>query len=68
MYIIPNSSGSSENWNIDNRPRKAFHVSSLDPIKSHLNVTFGGDGSKPIAIVSLLQQKCYIELEIVSRE
>ena len=39
-------------WTNVNHPNRSFHVTSLELIKTRLNVTFDGDNSKTIALVT----------------
>jgi hypothetical protein len=50
----PNSYVLCDSWNNANRPHSVFNVASLGATKSYLNVTFGGEVSKTVAIVLLL--------------
>jgi hypothetical protein len=49
-----NSSTPCVKWTVGKRYNKAFHDTSLGPTKSLLNITFSGEESITLAIVSLL--------------
>jgi hypothetical protein len=54
-------------WTIANCCRKAFHHACLWPTISTLNVTFGGEFSKTIDMVSLLWRSMLLILFLVCR-